>query len=188
MRDRDAYIAAAQQAGRDMLDMHVGRRVGLRADRAKPVGRVLGERRRGPDPDEQHLARGRDQLHRLLESAMVDRPNAFSDGLRGSGEHFDEDGAHRVRVSDVAVVERLGPDFAGQGELKVAIAAESHSLTTPDDGRRRGLRAPRQGFRRRGHRAGRIVDDRSSHARIAWRQRRQEAPDPGEHGTFERRR
>jgi len=132
MRDRDAHIAAAEQARRDMLDVHIGRRVGLHADRPEPVGRILRERRRGSHPDEEHVARSRDRFYRLLEPIVIDRPNAFRDGVSCGGEHFEEHRAHRVCVDDVPVVERLGPDLTDQTELKVAIATESHPLATAD--------------------------------------------------------
>jgi len=156
-----------EQSRRDMLHVHIGRSVGLHADRTKPVGRVLCERRRGPDADEEHLSRVRDRLHRLLEPIVINGSNAFSDGVRSSSEHFEEHGAHRVRVGDVTVVERLGPALAGQGELKVAIPAESHSLAAADHGRRGGLRALRERDRRGGHRGGRVVEDRAGHSRVA---------------------
>jgi len=188
VRDRDTHIASTEQTRRDMLHVHIGRSVGLHADRPKPVGRVLGQRRRCPDADEKHLSRVRDRLHRLLEPIVIDGSNAFSHGVRRSGEHLKEHGAHRVRVGDVAMVKRLGPDLAGQGQLKVAIPAESQSLAAADHGRRRGLRAPSERDRRGGHRGGRVAEDRAGHPRVARRQRRQEASDPGEDAAREARR
>lgn len=132
MRDRDAHIAAAEQARRDMLDVHIGRSVGLDADRPEPVGRILRERCRGPHPDEEHLPRTRDRRHRLLEPKVIDSPNAFRDRVGCGGEDFEEHRAHRVCVGDVPVVERLGPGLTGQSDLEVTIAPESHPLATAD--------------------------------------------------------
>jgi len=132
MRDRDAHISAAEKARRDVLDVDIGWGVGVHADRPEAVSGILRKGCRGTDTDEEHLARVRDGFHRRFEPIVVDCSDAFGDGVRRGGEDFEQHDARRVRVGDIAVVERLIPRLARQHELKVAIASVSHALAAAD--------------------------------------------------------